>query len=54
MQNFTVSCLRARTDGVILLITGDADFVRTAVWCKQQGCVSIELIYFRPGVSQGL
>lgn len=30
------SVRRARTHGTILLITGDADFIRPALWCKQQ------------------
>jgi hypothetical protein len=36
MLNFTVNQIRSRTNGTILLITGDADFIRPAVWCKQQ------------------
>ena len=36
MLNFTVNQIRASTSGTILLITGDADFIRPAVWCKQQ------------------
>lgn len=29
-----------------------ADFVRPAIWCKQQGCVSLELIYYDPIASR--
>jgi hypothetical protein len=29
-----------------------ADFVRPAIWCKQQGCVSLELIYYGPIASR--
>lgn len=36
MYNFTVNQIRGHTNGTILLITGDADFIRPAVWCKQQ------------------
>jgi hypothetical protein len=29
-----------------------SDFVRPAIWCKQQGCVSLELIYYDPIASR--
>ena len=52
MQNFTVDCVRCNKDGVLLLITADADFVRPAVWCKQQGCIALELLYYDPVASK--
>lgn len=54
MMNFTVDCIRGHKDGVILLITGDADFVRPAVWCRQQGCVRLELLYYEGTVSRDI
>eukprot|EP00775_Hariotina_reticulata_P003987 gene3987-4239_t len=52
MMNFTVDCVRGHKDGVVVLITADADFVRPALWCKQQGCVSFELLYYDPIASK--
>jgi hypothetical protein len=52
MLNFTVDCLVGGRSGTVLLITGDADFVRPAVWCKQQGCVQLEVLYFDPTASR--
>ncbi|WIA38777.1 hypothetical protein OEZ86_002067 [Tetradesmus obliquus] len=54
MMNFTVDCVRGHKDGVLLLITADADFVRPANWCKQQGCVALELLYYGPIASKDI
>jgi hypothetical protein len=52
MMNFTVDLLKSGRTGTVLLLTGDADFVRPVVWCKQQGCVNLELLYFEPTASR--
>lgn len=43
MRRFTESMAQAKEQGVILLITGDADFYDTARWCQQQGSVTLEV-----------
>lgn len=56
MLNFTVARLMEqrlgqKTPGVILLITGDADFYNIARWCQSQGCVKLEVSRDAAGVS---
>jgi hypothetical protein len=45
MLDFTVGCLLGGRQGTIVLISGDADFARTAAWCRQQGCVRLVLLH---------
>ena len=51
MLDFTMGCVLSRRRGTILLITGDADFVRPTMWCAGQGC-SIELMFHFPVASR--
>jgi hypothetical protein len=46
MASFTVEKLLSRRRGAIVLVTGDADFVRPAVWCRQQGCIELHVMYY--------
>jgi hypothetical protein len=48
MRSFTESMAQAKEKGVILLITGDADFYDTARWCQQQGSVTLEVSCLQP------
>ena len=54
MCTFAVDCLMAKRRGVIVLITGDADFVRTAVWCRMQGCIELNLLYYGGNVAKDI
>jgi hypothetical protein len=52
MLTFAETCCLAERPGVIVLITGDADFVRPAVWCTHHGTVRLESVYHGPSASQ--
>jgi hypothetical protein len=52
MLTFAETCCLARRRGVIVLITGDGDFVRPAAWCTHHGTVRLESVFHARSASQ--
>jgi hypothetical protein len=45
MQSFAVDCALTSVRGLMVLITGDADFVRPALWCASLGSCSFATMF---------
>jgi hypothetical protein len=53
MQDFALNCVLCGRRGTVVLITGDADFVRPALWCASQGC-RLEVMFYGPGAAASI